>query len=260
MLVSIVMRTCDRFPKPNYLGRTLDNLARSGLWNSRVNYTLDIVFSQYPGNDWRDIIGRVDSRVNLGYFFHDRDTPLTPNETAAKAISIGAGYSPDLLLFLEDDIDVVDCFLESTLSWLEDHSQPPYLLYPLGANYPDVLPSLAKGATSWKYPIEKFYGSQAYAVPRRAIQHLASWLPKHLAHSGETTPGSGHIDLSPGKFVRNHDLLLHEWAWSVDPLAKYFLTPVPSFVQHIGEESTAGNRHFIYPSWPGRGWRYEKKK
>ena len=50
--------------------------------------------------------------------------------------------------------------------------------------------------------------------------------------------------------------------WHRTNKVPWLLTPVPSFVQHIGETSflTPKNTPHRFPSWPGRDWSFLKSK
>ena len=245
--LALVLRTLDRTPKANYLGTTLANRARSGLWQSPVPFKLTLVDSGSP--DPHGFLAReAYPHVPQGDDRFAVDLPpagrvRTHNENATRAVEIAVLQHPDYMLMLEDDIDVCDRFLESVVVWLAEHARPDVLLYAFGANYAPIDVLAKQGYTSWKYPIDAFYGAQCYAVARQHLAHLAEWLGRHLLYKGRTP--------------QCHDLLLHDWAKARNPHATHFLASAPSFVDHIGRESALDNKYFHFSSWPGPEWTYQ---
>ncbi len=238
--IAPVLITVDREPKANYLATTLRNLfsREIDLFGSSHLH----IFDSRPGGFAQSVV----SKLGLdGYVSVDTPDDLRcANLNVAAALRDGANSS-DWVLFLEDDIDICGDFMESTLRWLSEHVSDEYRVYPLGANYPSVLSLSHKGETSWRYPIEKFYGTQAFVLRAEDAFTLAGFLeddPYHFNEEGTSW-----------------DLIMHLWSKSYYPSILHFLTPVPSFVQHIGQNSTVNPRNdiHVFPSFPGPYWVYE---
>ena len=148
------------------------------------------------------------------------------------------------MLFLEDDIDVIDGFFDSVGQWIDEHAISDCHIYPLGANYSSVSSLALKGETVWSYPIPLYYGTQGFVIHREDAISLADYLDEdpYRVNSRGT-----EWDLAIGRW--------HKENW---PELTHFLTPCPSFVQHIGRDSIVDPRPqtHIFPSWPGPEWTY----
>jgi glycosyltransferase involved in cell wall biosynthesis len=164
----------------------------------------------------------------------------TLHQTAAVAIRSASEAAARWVLVLEDDIDVCDDFLESVAAWLEQHATSRHRMYAFGASYsPQIRLANNAGRTIWPYHIPQFYGAQALAWAREDAQQLAEWL-------GDDPSYKGNRDA-------HHDILLQQWGQGLG--LTHFAASVPSFVQHIGTESTLDNDPFVFP-WPGSEWSY----
>lgn len=240
---ALVMRTVDRSPSANYVGQTLANLARAGLFRSSIPWTLAIVDSGSPASFFDDegisrLVAREAGRVTLDWPSARR----TPNENAARALDLGADTGADWILFLEDDIDVCDRLLESVDAWIAKNRRKDRRVYSFCAAYAGVREAARSGRQAWDYPLAKFYGTQAYALWKDDARSAAEYMKRNPRYRG------AH---------QCHDLLLKEWAREAHPKLGHFAASVPSFVQHVGKESSLHlGRFHEYASWPGREWRY----
>lgn len=243
--VSVAIKTADRTPHQNFLGETLRNMARVGVFSSPH---LGSLFIEDSGTgdparfyaEWRKELH--DSGVLLPRRTFWSTEKRTLQQNASHTIQVAATVTDcKWVLVLEDDLDFVDDFLRGAVAWLEHHERLGADMYAFGANYRQVEDCVARGQAAWKYPARAFYGAQALAWRREVAAELAAWLGPDPHYNG----------------VRNHghDLLLQRWGL-MRGTASYFLASAPSFVQHIGRDSGIGNRFFRFESWPGRGWRY----
>ena len=236
MSFAVVMITVDRVPRRNFLAETLANLKRSGVFDSPLLESFSIVNSNF---DTKDFIYEAIGDLPISVY-----SPIggmrKATENGAMALAIGSESQADWVLFLEDDIDVIDKFLESTDLWLARHGRRS-VVFPLGANYADIAALYRLGADdAWTYELGMFYGTLAFALtPGHAKAVSDYW----YANRRDQT----------------YDLLMSRWAR--EQKVEHFVTPVPSFVQHIGRESAIrpGSPFIQYESWPGRRWRYEPK-
>lgn len=252
--LAMVIKTRDRRPvgQPNYLGATLHHLARSGLWESSVLHSLQIVDSGSP--DPREYIAtEVTPYVPSGLSSHRLLIDLgvtglarTLHQTAALAIRRGAATGAPWMLVLDDDIDVCDQFADAVVAWLEDHATPAQVLYAFGANFPHIQRCVLKGGTLWPYPVGALYGAQALAWSHDDAMQLADWLGPDPSHEPSLDPA--------GDGVRNWHHLLIGWGRSRD--VTHFAASAPSFVDHVGVGSGLNNKFFRFASWLGPGWRY----
>jgi hypothetical protein len=239
--ITVVMLTVDRTPHKNYLAETLKNLERGEVWKSKHLNSFHLFdsggFKGWPGEV---LFG---SGIQGEIHVHMTEKVLLANENVATALEFAAGLKSKWVLFLEDDIDVCGKFLDSVFIWLEE--QEEYLLYSFGACYPDVsLPN----KTSWKYPVNCFYGTQAIAFHSEMALNFSIYLSKNI--------------FLKGKRGVAHDLLMAEWSKTRWPENKYFLASAPSFVQHIGMESVIDPRDkvHVFPSFQGNEWSYRQKE
>jgi hypothetical protein len=270
MKIAVSIETKDRRLSggTNYLGQTLANLARTDFWTSPHLHSLRIVVGGAL-EDYEDI--ELAPHIPTGCQVEVFETPptgCTRQQNGARAIRAAAAADADWVLKLEDDLDFIDTFLESTVAWLADYGTAQVPMFSLaatcetvstsvyadpdetvvgpGTSFPHVRAMLARGDAIAAHHVQGFWGAQALLWRRPIAQQLANWLGEdpYLWDGREQ-----HRQ-------RGHDLLLQVWGASLG--AKVFGVAVPSFVQHIGQQSNIQNKFFQFP-WPGRGWRYERR-
>jgi hypothetical protein len=236
--IAAVMVTVDRSPSPNYLAETLGNLKRSDLRTSSRLHSFALSDSGL-GLEWsRSVAESVFPELE---FEELRSEPKRRNANTNVAHALHHGYNAGVpwVLFLEDDIDVIDRFFDSVGAWLDSHARPDRHLYALGCPYAG-----RERTGAWEYAIDGFYGTQAVAFRRDDALDLSNYLVEHC------------YDRHPDGAM--YDLLMHDWAYDRWPRIKHFLASIPSFVQHTGRESVINPRAHthIFPSWPGPEWSY----
>ena len=145
------------------------------------------------------------------------DDKISPNENACKALERTIVDNSDWTIFLEDDAGLIEDFFGSTERWLEKHILPNIHLYPLGCQYKESWPN---GADFWKYPIAAYYCSVAGVFRTSKVLSLTNCI--------RTT--YGHVQ-------QGFDILSGHWHRTVSD-SDYLLTPIPCFVEHLGDEST----------------------
>lgn len=229
----VTLITIDRSPKRNYLADTLQNLQRAGVFSSHLLERFAIIDGGSPSLDF--LWDAVKLIPNRRMAFYSSKTTATKN--AARAFGMAGYHGSDWTLFLEDDIDVCANFLESVDAWLKKHADKGHVVYPMGANYSAIDEMAARGRDYWSYGVQSFYGTLAVAMrPTDAMLVGAHLLASATADE--------------------YDLRIAEWAKGRG--ITHFLTPAPSFVQHIGAESTIrpGGDFHQYSSWRGKDWSY----
>lgn len=241
-LVAIAIKTKDRRPtSTNYLGATLSNLRRAGVLTSSLLQSLTVVDSGSPHfNDFISSEIPDDFELGLPITYNLPTHSRTLHQNAATAIRIVSHKPVRWCMVMEDDIDVCDNFLESAVSWLNDHHSPSHLMYAFGANYEQIIAAIKRGQTCWPYPVHAFYGAQCLAWHVDDARQLGDWLGPDPHYDEVRDHG--------------HDLLLQRWG--ADRGITHFLATAPSMVQHIGKQSGIDNKFFYFESWPGRSWRY----
>lgn len=244
MRLSITLRTCDRTlkrPGPNYLRQTLDNAARAGVFDDERLASFDVIYSHPETPTLRSETSPHRGRVTT----HNPKCRLTPNVTATEAHVTADQHNADYVLFLEDDLDFCDDFLGSVARWLGDYAEPQYPLFVFG----HVRSS--RGSSAQPYPVNQFYGTQCYAVPRDRHAHLTKWLVDSPFYVERQNPNKRPAP-------RAHDLRLHNWAEDIG--CSNFLASDPSFVNHIGTVSGMGCRRVVFASFPGTSWSYRRNR
>ena len=139
---------------------------------------------------------------------------VTPNENGCLALEMAECQDTDWVIFLEDDAGLIDDFMGSVERWIEDHATDDIHVYPLGAQY-----KFPEGATAWVYPLDHYYCSVAFVIRRSMIPSLVEYFRARPAVN------------------QGFDLMIAEWHRTVSP-SNHLLTPVPCFVEHLGDEST----------------------
>lgn len=263
----IVIGTLNRTPQKNYLGETLQALRRSGLWDSPVPFRMDIVDSgSHEAHEY--LREQVNPNVPTGLTSHqllmhtvpayELDEQQQPqfalvdkthghvrrsrNGNALECLRIGIASGAPWILFIEDDVDVCKDILGSIDRWLARHARRDRHLYTFATPYKMVCQAYEQGHTQWDFPVKGFYGNQALAFTRRDAISAHDYITKRLK-TWDTGQG--------------FDLLLKEWAFNTFK-SEFFLSSVPSFVQHMGQESSLHFGRFHQVSgFAGHDWSYE---
>lgn len=257
--IAVVMITVDRSPKRNYLQDTISNLRWGGVFHSErlLSFTLVVgqpiqrgggVVDDDPSRDYDGVISDMGMRYSINAITADHR--LLPCENAGRALILGSklasAHPQGWVLFLEDDVDVCADFLGSVGRWLDRHENDNDALYALGSSHPSGYSS-----DIWRFPdTRNFYGTQAIALrPSQALSlGTAISTDWQSIRSQQMDPFlSGEYDLMIGHLVARQRL------------RSGISVSVPSFVQHIGQESSLSDRStcHTFPSWPGREWSYK---
>lgn len=233
------MITIDRTDRgrKNYFRQTMEQLARSGLWSSQTPFELHIYDSGSKSLDFMGIWPSASHvTVHASYF------KLHPKINAGRALLAGSEYPCDLVVFLEDDILVCKDFLDGVAAFTLKHDRPDYRVFTFYTPYREVEWAHAKGEACWEYPLASFYGTQGFALRRED----AASLGRHLMVETNYDPNTP-----------SYDLIMKDWHKAAYPDSPYFLATVPSFVQHVGEESYLFddvNRFHACGSFKGEQW------
>lgn len=245
--LAAVMITVDRSPEPNYLVGTLGNLARGGAAKS-ARLAKFVLVDNDAGADFALSVLRCLSSRERPPQVHVESLPShakdrCANMNVAWSLQVGTHYAP-WVLFLEDDIDVCADFFDGVGAWLDDHAREDRRVYPLGANYGWVREAMELGRSAVDYPVSDFYGTQAFAIRSEDAADLSRYLIAHCYDRADDGTA--------------YDLLIADWHAQRYPEIGHFLTPAPSFIQHIGRSSVIRPRPetHVFPTWPGRAWSY----
>lgn len=241
--MSAVMVTANRQPQENYLADTLINLENADLDCPRLT---DLQIFDMGENFALDTCHEVIPIPPLPIGVHSNNgTVETANNNVSRALVNGARTGAEWVLFLEDDISVISNFFDAILKWLAKNASQDRRVYPLGAAYDAVDLYVDMGMDAWNYPIDQFYGTQAFVLRAEDAFDLATYLAMDPYRVNETGTA--------------WDIIMAKWAKEKWPEIGHFLTPAPSFVQHIGMSSIVQPRDVIhtFESFPGEDWSYE---
>ena len=251
MKFAIGIETKKRPTGVDYFGQTLKNLDRAGVFKSPLLASLSVT--------------------------HGED--CTRQQNAARAIAAATQaakfYGCEWVMKLEDDLDFTDQFLENVAGWLADfgHANTPMFslaatfefvsrsrfannertVFEPGESFGRVREYIRRGEHVAPHPVNGYWGAQALVWKTEMAEHLVKFLGDDPA-------------LFDGKMHhrnRGHDLLLQVWGNELG--AKHFAVAVPSFVQHVGEQSNLdqpelGHKQpfFQFP-FAGHDYRYERR-
>lgn len=238
MSLLVTIRTADRSPKKNYLGRTVRALLEQG-------YEPHI----YPTDaDMRWLNVELEGFPQLSV--HPPWYRSTPNENGIRQVSLLDTVVADWLLMLEDDIEVCADFIGSVSRWLTDHADPAIHVYRLHALPQTPLKRIGPAAAL--APLREMRGSQAVALRAEDARLFAAWA---TAHPKDWRPKSAPFQQWPD---RGFDKLIGYWALQQWPDQPDGLVSLPMLVNHLGRESmlhTHGLRNDAH--FAGASWRYQ---
>ena len=235
---AVVIGTVNRAPGPNYLAGLVASLRAAGLWTcglltaqrvcivdggSATVEHWDAVRAQdevvMPG---AEIPGVIDGVID----FCRAPERLTPNVAYLQVVEEGLDTGAPWVITLEDDVRVAKDFLWQLDAWIGRHDTAWMQLVPLYCPYQDMRAAHDLGLDVWTYPVQAYYGSQGMLWRRDALAAYADWYR------------AGGIDgHGEGGFC---DMQMKAWHLEAWPAVRYFATPVPSLVQHVGRYSALG--------------------
>lgn len=224
----IAMTTCNReeFSGKNLLETTINSIIKSGLFKSKIDYTLLL---HDTGSE------------DVSYLEKFEDIPnVIVKKCKEKSHQVMNGYYMlkyikenlpcDYVICIEDDILFCKNWLENIDGWIKKYKDdndvfftfycPPYIEH-------EYL--FKKCNEIWdKYPISAFYGAQCFSISFSEIENV-------------TNTYKLEYDKKSGKeFI---DIVLHKWLIEKYP-NKYIKSSIPSFVQHINIGSSLHtNKH-----------------
>lgn len=186
--------------------------------------------------------------VPVQELFH---TTCSRQRNARNAVELGVATGAEYVLKLEDDLNFCDDFIGSVGRWLEEvgrlktpmftlgltmepvsqarFQSPEETIWQPGPSYPRVREAMREGKYVAACTSMSFWGAQALVFTRQRAEEFVEWLG----------PDPFFFDGKAQYRHRGHDLLVAQWATSVQP---YYLAIVPSLVQHVGQESNLSDR------------------
>lgn len=224
MTLAFAMRTADRKPHPNYLGRTLRSFVASGGDISRLHLCLSRPESLWLCTELADDPPHP--------ILHVPTEKRSANANGLSCIEAALADDAEMIVLLEDDIEFCADFVGSLSRWLDDWVRPDRHVYKVfGFTTP---PKDQPAAYDW--PMAGMRASQVIILRRDDAADFLSWGTKHhkdwvpLAPWGRKFPHVTNPGIAFDKFVATWALL----RWPGTPCVMSH----PYFVKHIGDKST----------------------
>ncbi len=177
-----------------------------------------------------------------------------PNDNATHALQAAVRDGADYVIFLEDDIEIVDDFIGSIARWMADVYDPRVHVYPLGcAARRAARRCLNEGILTWRYPVKEFFGACGLVFPTTSAKAFCDVCVQHPEWMMEWN---------------GLDVNIKRWHQRIEPAQHYLLTPFPCLIDHRGETSslstdpahfTGRYEGFIGTEWTYRGAAYETR-
>lgn len=213
------IRTANRAPKTNYLGRTIQNLISSGVAPEEIH-----VFPTDPDCQWMPPLP--------GVSIHPPVWRLTPNQNGCAPITWLEQLPADWIVLSEDDLEWCDRPIETMATWLTTYAQPDVSVYRFFA----FDPLQRRGAHVASAPLREQKGSQVIALRAEDARRLWTWAQ---AHPTDWRPKNAPFQDRPHD---GFDKLVGYWALQDRPSVPFGLVSRPFFVKHIGVESSLHSR------------------
>lgn len=169
-----------------------------------------------------------------------------PNDNAVHALRSAVADDADYVLFLEDDVEIVDDFLGSVSRWLGEVVEPRIHFYPLGCAARRAARQCIKaGHAAWHYPVKEFFGACGLVFPSASALTFCDTCVQRPDWMMEWN---------------GLDVNLKRWHQRIEPTQAYLLTPFPCLIDHRGEQSSLSTdpTHFTgrYEGFVGTSWSY----
>ena len=230
MKYTFTYRTISRYPKLNYLNKSISSLLKVCDF---TNNGLLVICSN-------DNTGYIDDYSHiLNYKLIIPNYIANPNETALLAIREATKIDTEYIVFCEDDIifshllvSKMDEFIKIT-DFKNNTDIPIGVLYT--APYHGHMSAFSENKDNWKYPVIDFYGTQCFIMTKQTAIKFADTMELYL-HDIKSFPWElvpYHEFLS----FRMFDFWIKEIFKYLNPELQYFYSIVPSLCQHIGVES-----------------------
>jgi len=228
---AVVIGTVNRVPGPNYLAGLVASLRAAGLWTCGLLTDQRLLIADGGSATYEhceairaQAVPEAEGtgEIELCYV----PVRLTPNEAYLHVVEVGLKTGAPWVITLEDDVRVAKDFLWQIDAWLGRHDTAWMQLVPLYCPYQDMRAAHDLGLDVWTYPVQAYFGSQGMLWRREALAAFAEWY------------AAGGIDgHGEGGFC---DMQMKAWHLEAWPAVRYFATPVPSLLQHVGRYSALG--------------------
>lgn len=164
-----------------------------------------------------------------------------PNANADHALGLAMQDQTDWIIFLEDDIDLVDGFITSVDNWMRSYETTRVHMYPMGCGVRRAyLRERDAGGRMWEWPLKDYFGATALVL--RPTFALA--FREEFRRQPEWWTEPTGLDENLKQFHRRYE-----------PTVSHIRTPIPCLVDHRGvvTTQTTAAPHWTgsYPGWIG---------
>ncbi|MDX1379289.1 MAG: hypothetical protein R3307_10590, partial [Anaerolineales bacterium] len=163
------MPTVNRHPGPNYVEATIDDLAKSGLFDF-PDVSLTLVESGSRDLAYLDFLR--DQRLPVRVEHSPERLPLNLNH--ARALELGAERTDAYVLFLEDDIVVREDLMPAIDRFLTRYDQKSRV-WSFFYGRPDILEAYLRGDDHILVAGEDFFGTLCMVLHKRDARTLAGF-------------------------------------------------------------------------------------
>ncbi len=217
-----VMTTLDR-GRVNYLERTVRGLDSAGFFDF-PGMRLDVFDSGSSDTGFTAFVDEVEYPVSM----HLSSRRISLVENVIRALRAGGRSGADIVIFMEDDIDVVPGLAESIDRFIAGHDDGT-VVWSFHAAFGGVAGAVRSGQDSFELACPAFYGTLCLAMRAGHARLFANWL--QVRHDRAGLRGAADLEL-------NH-WLMHEMGMGS------VCCSAPSLVQHAGFHSTFERTEFI---------------
>lgn len=238
---------------PDYLDMTITSLKKSGFFESTIDATL---FLNDSGPKEKSHIIKYENNPKIQCFYLEQfpkfevhvgysEIVKKANYNAFLALERSLDYDYEWFIFMEDDLEFCNRFIESVDLYIQDWITSSDRLISFYTPYEQVEACYKQKVHAWKYRVGDFYGAQCFAIRKVDVGYLLNHLKKLFIPN---SPWGLAVDIN-----------LKHWLWDNYPAYNFFVASVPSFVQHKGNMSSLSSHQHVAQSYKGEQWTYDRK-
>lgn len=170
-----------------------------------------------------------------------------PNDNSDHALRQALTDETDYIIFLEDDVEIIDDLIGSIDRWMHDVRCETVHFYSIGCGVRRAMRhARSRGEATWRWPLKDYFGACGLVFPRASAH---AFCDAYAARPTWMREWNG-LDENLKRWHRRHE-----------PTQTYILTPTTCFIDHRGTISShpTDDQHWTgqYESFAGTTWRYE---
>lgn len=225
----MAMTVCNRLEKNGTptLDLTIDSLKKSGLWQSKIDFTLVLHDSGSVDTSYLD---KYESLPNVLVVKSKEKAGILKNAVLMLKY-ICKNLQADYILYIEDDILFCKNWIENLDHWTRSYIRPADWCFSFYCPYEHLSPF---GLNIFNWRLDSFYGTQCFGVPFDKLASLTDFFEKKNKEGYE----------------RGNDMFLSEWI-RISSRKESIKTSYPSIVQHMAIGSTLDSYAHKSPSFLG---------